>query len=263
MQPYSDSHETEPVHEVHSFVVLDLDRTLLDTDELNRRMCERVVAAAGVDMRPEDGDPFSYIKGQKGKSFSVFGYFKARFGGEAVEDVMQYFLAVTDLGAEADLVYPSVVELLEELERQDIPHGILTYGDVENQTFKLALFHKLVGKHHEEIVALVTDERFKAQWIEANWKQDLTDKIGKEGFVVHRDLFPSHVLRAQNIVVVDDKRENTQAEEPRIVEFVVNNGQKDAEAQEQPIARLYTLVASGEFQAWVDKKIQQRLKTSA
>ena len=252
-----DRHEQEPMREVHSFVVLDLDRTILNTDALNRQICERIDKS--IDTSPEQGDPYEFIQSQKGKALSVAAYLDNRYGHEAYEQVTTTLAReaeTPDQPRAADLIYPGVAELLAALEDNDTPYGILTYGEPANQIFKLRIFHALVKKYEGAINALVTDQQFKAQWIESNWKESPDSEGG--WFVVHPELSSNATIKAQHIVVVDDKLENTQSEDARIVEFVVDNDQSNPEADFQPIEQLAHLIQDGKFIAWVDKKVEQK-----
>lgn len=244
------SHEIEPLRDVHTFVVLDLDRTLLRSDRLNEWLCEHIDRSH--DIQPDDGDPYEFIQGQTGASLSVLAYLSGRYGQAAEYSARQQLLAQAEMTEE--LLYPGARELIEGLERQTVPYGILTYGDTDNQQFKLDLLHKLVGKHTGEINTLVTNEQRKAQWIESHWRA----ADGTERFTIHPDLSPTQTIHAQNILIVDDKPENTEADDGHIVEFVIDNSLSPSE-KGQPIAKLYELVAAGQLHAWVDEMVQQNL----
>lgn len=70
----SNGHEHETIRNVSVFVLLDLDRTLLNTNKLNELLCRYIKKDA--DTSPQDGDPYEYTLSKEGESFSMVPYLK-------------------------------------------------------------------------------------------------------------------------------------------------------------------------------------------
>lgn len=250
--------DPKSVVEVPTFVVLDLDRTLLNTDELNKYMCAHIETER--DTTPEDGDAWNYIQQQKGRSFSVLGYLRTRFGSEQWDVLQKQMVTMADAESllSSAVLYPYVAELLNALDEARIPYAILTYGDSENQQFKLDILHATIGRKTEIVDALITDEQYKGEWIARTWRQN-TGGAGEEWFYVHPDLHPEQTMKAKTIVVVDDKAQNAQANDAHIIDFIVDNTAPGSAAGARSIRDLYELIHTGRFNTWVKEAVQQKV----
>jgi FMN phosphatase YigB (HAD superfamily) len=224
------------------FVVIDLDRTLLDTDKLNELLCQ--VVDASNDARLDDGDPYAYILRQAGKSFSVSNYLNERFGPDA--NAMAWLRLQEAAHEHPTLLHAGASQLLATLDQQAVPYGLVTYGEANNQQAKLRLVHAVLGKQADELPYLITDEPNKAQWIAHHWK-----RTGDSAFHIHETL-SREGLRTDRVVIIDDKAMNTATDDPGICGILIDNRGGDGTATPTPtIADVAEIVAASGFSNWL------------
>jgi hypothetical protein len=197
--------EPEP-RDVEAFAVLDLDRTLLNTDALVDAMFLALLNH-GIGEEQVQID-LMFVNSKAGQSFSLMEYFIAEHGRPLYELVMQ---DVTDLAATDErfahrLLIPGTIGLLDALDESDIPYMIMTFGETENQEFKLRLLSASLDKQRNELNALITSEPKKADWIMSTW-------MGEDGRFHVPSLAPAQTpLIADEVIVVDDKAHNVRSD---------------------------------------------------
>jgi len=173
-------------HNISTYYILDLDRTLFDTEKSTQVM-RGVVAlhdtdlAAALEQRFEESTLL-------GESFSMRDFIAENVGEEAMLKVEALYHAAA---LDHDLLNPSARELLSYIRsQQGSEMGILTYGSPLGQAMKIKAVTELDG-----IPFLITPETFKgaqiASWHQADGYYHLPAELG--GFL------------AKHIVFVDDK----------------------------------------------------------
>jgi hypothetical protein len=210
--------EREP-REAPVFVVLDLDRTLIDND---------VLVNIIFDVLPEMGYDESVVEGlirveheNKGNSFDLFGYLEQTSSRKVnLSTLKDHILARRP----EDLVYDGVEELLDELSTAAVPHGIMTYGSMGWQSAKIDLFRALAGSKTTTLSALITNEKNKAEYIDAHWYSQERSRftIPKELSGLEKGVAVSSVL------IIDDKPTNFETSNSHIHGQVVDNSDKES-----------------------------------
>jgi len=173
-------------HSIATYYILDLDRTLFDTEKSTQVM-RGVVAlhdtelAAALEQRFEESTLL-------GESFSMRDFIAENVDEEAMQKIETLYLAAA---LNQDILNPGARELISYIRTQgDGEMGILTYGSPLGQAMKIKAVTEL-----ESIPFLITSETFKGAQI-ASWHQEdgyyhLPAELG--GFL------------AKHIVFVDDK----------------------------------------------------------
>lgn len=199
-------HELES-RTVDYFAVLDLDRTLLDSDKIVRLMCE-ALPRFGVDEQAAQDDLDS-MRAATGRSLSAFEFLAGRHGDETVRLLVSDMFQRAENGRldDKDLLYgDSSVRLLDELDERDIPFAVLTYGEQDYQEFKLALYRILTGRYGDRLPAVVTDEPRKGDWIHGHWSDGSDDHMR-----VPADFTGDDTIVAREVVIIDDKLHNLES----------------------------------------------------
>lgn len=214
------SRQLEP-RTVDVFAVIDLDRTLLNTSALIELLYFQLHEHGYTS--EQITKELAFIERQTGTSFSLFDHIEKTHSGEILESILESVLlqaedGVLDAGV---LLCKGTQRLLELLERSDVPHAILTYGNELDQAFKLTLVRKLLKKSEDELSAAITDEPKKAAWIAATW-----DDIDSTGAIAIPEAIAGVAhLRAQNIVIIDDKPANLDSDSLAVKGILVNNSE--------------------------------------
>jgi len=235
----SPGYDMPPTHDpelearkVATVAVLDMDRTLLNTDQLAYAMCDMLILHTG----PEEdiNQHKAHIDANYGNNFSVTDYLAEIYNEEIVELIKEDLLNL----AESDelrerLLFPGTMELLDALAESDTPHAILTRGVRKNQEFKLALFRRLVDRSEEELPGEVTTEEYKSEWIHHTW----TDE-GR--IVIPKGFFGKESLQAEQVIVIDDKKDNLLSPDIRVKGILVDN-------REAPPKGKYSIAAIAEL----------------
>lgn len=121
---------------IETFVVIDFDRTLGDTDELLRALGDvllRHPEVVGQAMLEQAATDSAHL----GESFDSVTWVRQQIPGTAWQAIRQEFMAQDEDEAN-DFLLPGARELLEYLDQAHISYGILTYGGEEWQQMKLA-----------------------------------------------------------------------------------------------------------------------------
>lgn len=210
------SHEVVP-RRVDVFTVLDMDRTLLDTDAVTERLC-RQLEHHGVSPRQIEAD-LVFIRKQEGKSFSLLEYLEAQYGPELFSIVKQEMQERVGRDDAEELLCDGAPELLRALDDTDIPYAILTFGEPANQDFKLTLLRKLLGRSTADLHATVTDVSHKATWLAEAW-------AAENGFEIPAIFYGGVPLRAAQVVIVDDKLANLVSPNQNVHGILVDNTKK-------------------------------------
>lgn len=202
-------YEQEPL-EAATFVVLDLDRTLFDTNKFSYATMQ-ILQQRGV-----ASEKLAAIKAtelsQRGNTFDLIAAIRQ----------LEETISIDDFKHEAsEYVYPGVVELLQQLAEHDVPYTILTYGGEESQRLKLAILETVLG---QAAPAVVTNERNKSAWISHHAVLE-EGGAGKEPYLVlPAELTEGYgVVEAGRVVVLDDKPENFVTENPLISGLLIDN----------------------------------------
>lgn len=143
-----------------TFYILDLDRTLYDTDG----GAELLMRAAGEFEPTLEQGLRAHLKELMAQKawFSMYDFIRSHGGAEATGQIKQAFLAHTK---EEQLLLPGARELLAFIRQSGAGLGILTYGSPEVQSMKL-MATKLDRQPH-----IITDRTEKGELI-AEWRQD-------------------------------------------------------------------------------------------
>jgi len=227
--------ELEP-RRVDTFVVLDLDRTLLHSDNLIAVLCKEL-HNHGVSLE-EIEEVSAYIFTQIGTSFSGTGYITEKYGEEMLNAVMADAMAKAEAGElEEILLYPGTRELLDQLDEIGTPFGVLTFGEQRNQQFKIDLLRAILKRPAERLPATVTSEPSKSHWMHDSWEQD--DGL----FMIPADFTHSQAVTAEHLVTLDDKLVNLYSYDENVRGILIAN-QENA-AQGVPIAKIVEALRAG------------------
>jgi hypothetical protein len=207
-------YEQEP-REVETFGVFDLDRMLLKSDELVDLLCNGFIAYG---VPPEDiAKDKSYIHAQKDRDFSATDYLLERYGEEALSGVKEDLLVLAQAGELAGLLYPGARELLETMDELKVPFGILTYGEVPNQQFKLDLVRAIMQRDESSLPAKITDEKSKSHWMHQEWAQP----DGR--LLVPAEFTRGRAVLANHIVLLDDKQRHLRSPYKKVRGIWIDN----------------------------------------
>ncbi len=221
--------QQEPTHERHgmeprvveTFVVLDLDRTLLDTDNLIGLLYDQL-RTKGLDSSQLLQDQ-EFIHDQTGKSFSLLEHLTYRYGQQLIDEAMLEVLQLAERGEipKEILFCPGAEELLNYLDDNAIPHAVLTYGEQTFQRFKMSVVRSVLGKTENSLPATITSESKKAEWISHTWEGDGTG----ERFHVPTSISGGEQIQTSNVVIIDDKLGNITSENEHVNGILVHNAQ--------------------------------------
>ncbi|MDB5180023.1 MAG: hypothetical protein JWN12_655 [Candidatus Saccharibacteria bacterium] len=173
-------------HNVSTFYILDLDRTVYDTAKATELM-KGVIALHDTTLAATLEQRFEEYTSQ-GESFSMRDFIVENVGEEEMQKIE---IKYHELALQQDLLNPGAKELIAYVRaKEGAELGILTYGSQLGQAMKIA-----AAKGLETIPYLITSETFKGALI-ASWRQDddsyhVPEELG--GFIT------------KNIVFVDDK----------------------------------------------------------
>lgn len=171
------------------FFVLDLDRCLLDLNETMRRYNELV-----TQQYPSLGarlDRASRTAVASGDSFDTYKYHAAELGDRAVEELDAIFVKSVE---NSSLLNPGAKELMEHLALSEHEYGILTYGSLRWQEFKLR------ASRLDCVPYLVTGQKEKGSLI-ASWQQPGGEFIIPDQLLAHIGQSALY----SSVVLVDDK----------------------------------------------------------
>ena len=230
------NYETEP-REVDTFVVIDLDRTVLNTSNLISLLCS-LLPKFGV--TAEDAiEAESMIRAADGSSLFPIGFLRGQFGDEPVDAVMDDIREMAELGEIKEmLLYRGSYELLDALDGEDVPWGIMTYGEVADQEFKLDIFRRMTNRDKSNCPAEITDKPKKSRWIHKDWyTEDGRIKIDPK-------LSNGLEIYAKQIVVLDDKLKNLESPDPGVKGIPIDNHSIDS-TETYTVASVAELVRQG------------------
>jgi len=177
------------------FVVLDLDRTLIDSSLLARFLVEYYA--------PEDQweQEIAAIEAHRGGSYDALTFLHAKYGQKGRVDASKLvelhgwkYLADT-------LLLPGASAVFHELDSRAILYGIFTKGGKDFQALKVALLCAMVGE--KAIPHLVTSSDQKAAYITKHWWDE-----NEKAFTVPGQLTGASEIKAHRVIIVDDKLEN-------------------------------------------------------
>lgn len=204
---------------VDVFWLLDMDRTLLNSDALSPVLYDLFqlspIEAAKAQQMVDDNH---------GNSFDTFGYLHKNHGDriascteletggyvyETLVDTILQKVAIETL--RKVLLLPGAQELVGALDERGLPYGVLTTGDQVFQSFKLALLRRLLER--PELKAKIVhpdDVADKTALISSEYWDE-----SRQVFVLPED-FTDTQTHARGVVIVDDKTENLQTEHDNI-----------------------------------------------
>lgn len=203
------------VHKTDVYVVLDLDRTLLDTTKLVLLVAQ-ILNALGVS-KVELAKIYAHIRQQDGNQFDYNVYMREVLGDETVNamiDQLTKQLESGDIDA-SELFYDGVAETFDALDTAGIPYGIVTAGGEETQTLKLTLLRAVFKRN---IPARIVASTGKAMLAQEGWYVP-----NQSEFIVPKDLSAGDSVVAQRIAVVDDKPENLVTDNKHIATYLIDN----------------------------------------
>ncbi len=219
----SKSYKPEP-RLVETFVIIDLDRTLLNTDAWVNLVYLQLQKRG---ITPEQArHELDFTMQQTGTSFSLLEHIERTRGKVLLNDVMNDILLIAQNGEldPDELLYAGTAQLLNVLEARNVPFAILTYGNELDQTFKLDIVRALLGRNSDQLHGVVTDEPKKAAWIVRSW----TDVTTQRGVGIPISIAKIEGLRASCIVILDDKKQNLEPSADFIKGILVDNSQQDS-----------------------------------
>ncbi len=171
------------------FFLLDLDRCLLDLNETMRRYNELVTQQYfSIGPRLDRASRTAVVNGD---SFDTYKYLAVELGDRAVEELNARFVKSVK---SSSLLNPGAKELMEHLALSEHEYGILTYGSLRWQEFKLR------ASRLDRVPHLVTSQKEKGNLI-ASWQRP-SGEFSIPGqllaYIGQPALFPS-------VILVDDK----------------------------------------------------------
>jgi hypothetical protein len=209
--------EQEP-RRVDTFVVLDLDRTLLLSDNLTAVLC-KAMHQHGVSLE-EIEQVNAHIFKQMGTNFSGTAYIKERYGEQMLADVMADTMAAAEAGELEEILLPSGTrELLDLLDETTVPFGVLTFGEEKNQQFKIDLLRAMINRPEDRLPATVTSEPSKSHWMHDTWEQE------DGSFMIPVSFTNSQAVVAQQLVTLDDKMVNLLSYDENVRGILINNNE--------------------------------------
>ncbi len=213
-KPAGIEHEPRIVDEV---VVLDLDRTLLDSSVVTQLVL-RSMAKRGVST-DRINDAIAYVEAQAGNSFHLFDYIEREFSFSTLDTIVDELMQDEALLQEMkdELLCPGADLLVYALEEQGTPAMVLTYGEQNYQSFKIDLFRKLIGKTNKDLPGMVTHVANKSKWVEENWFTR-ADMLGEVPITIS-----NAPLLTRIVSIVDDKVINLQSSDERVAGVLVHN----------------------------------------
>lgn len=198
--------------------VLDLDRTLIDSDVAANALYEATEELEGIprarlkalqDESENSNQPFDVVG-------AITGLLPESLSAAEVKDKMDKlkgrFLQLVDRDR---LLYEGAQTLVDQLETEDIyiPYVIATYGGKEWQQWKL----EAAGFADKDYIITSTNLE-KGDWIARDWVQSdgtyappLEDEAHKEQ------------LKARHVIVVDDKRKSFEGLPPGNIAILVRH----------------------------------------
>lgn len=180
-------------HHVEIFYILDLDRTLIRTDDL-RGLFEDVIAESGLISRKEIHEARMLVKSNFDMAGFVYGQLTERTSPEEAAAAMTRLRAKFVGAAQVnDYFEPHARELIDLLESRQLAFGILTAGGQDWQQAKI----EAVGL--EKVPHLIVQTTRKGDLI-ASWRQTdgqyyLPDELTGQPRVI-----------ATSLVFVDDRK---------------------------------------------------------
>jgi len=186
---------------VERFIVLDLDRTLLDTDAY----VDLLVRA----LLPEKlhNEVRAKLAGTIGQSFDGLAYILQRAGLDYQAATNQVMRSLNNDNG-LTLPMPGAAELIAFLDTAGEHFGILTTGTVPNQQLKLKAFYAVIGVI---IPAEITSTPDKSIDFIENRREG-------SGFNISPTLSgAANGLHARTVVIIDDKQTNLTADHPGVI----------------------------------------------
>lgn len=207
---------TKTVRAVEYFVLLDMDRTLLDTDQ----WVDCLYAAFSLSDSEKTVEE-RRERQRRGAGYDLFRELHERYGrrlpgshrgghemAEVVANRIEALYPAVDL--ERSLV-PDVRELLAKLEHQAVPYAIMTKGGEASQLCKLLVLRAILSRPLPAVI-IPDDAPPKAATVLRDWHDDHTGQ-----FLVPPDYTSTDsAVRAHKVAVLDDKPENIAASHPSV-----------------------------------------------
>jgi len=195
--------EMEPQEEP-DFVVLDLDRTLIDNNVLMELLYESLGGNSADDTQAKLHELRQKELANRGNSFDVLGALNEIWGIDA-EFVNVLIDRIVNHPDALGIVVEGTAEILDELKKSDVLHGIVTYGEnVEWQNMKVEILRRIIGLNSADTPHSVTSVKAKAHYIENQWWD-----ADRKQFLVPEEVcgIPGGVY-ARTIHILDDKKAN-------------------------------------------------------
>lgn len=167
--------------------LLDLDRTLLKTEELIGRYIDAVKHVTGDEALVQSMNERWHAVESVGQPYGFTEQLRETMDDYQVTALDHY---VASHSTPDDLLEPGATELLNTLARLNLPHGVMTYGPPDRQLFKLRVTNL------DKLPYIITDTPIKATVIEG-WKDST-------GFTTPATLLGDEE-HFEHIALVDDK----------------------------------------------------------
>lgn len=202
---------------VDEVVVLDLDRTLLNTGLVTDMLLSRLLQY-GVTKKQRDAMK-GYVESQTGNSLDFFAWLEGEIKDVSIDVLIEDTLQNITPEQGKVLLCTGAAELIEVLELKSASFFILTYGEYRYQNFKIRLFRQILGKSNDAVPAVLTTQSHKGRWIAAEWFNDSDEFATVPAGLV--DGWGD--VHAHSVVIVDDKRQNLVSSGKRVVGILVND----------------------------------------
>ena len=200
----------KPPRIVERFIVVDMDRTLLASDEFVRYLYD-VYALDGEQRQIVQ----QHVKDSKGSGFDAFGYlqqhypdrlqgFEGESGEVEVEVIADWVIERHGLPKlQEDLLISGTTELFRAIDARQVPHGVLTAGSDTYQRLKAAVLRRLLVRPALPVMVVAAGDvpDKTAMLVDACWKDD------RQLFLLPVQL-SGETIAAKNLVVIDDKDQN-------------------------------------------------------
>jgi hypothetical protein len=213
------------------FVILDLDRTLLNTDVfldmLGEELVKQSVPASSIEADRAE------LRSMTGTSVSGLEYFQARYGKTTLDKATTGLLSTGATSSRgAGLVYEGVADLLRLLDARSAAVAIVTYGKLADQALKLDLLRMVLGMSEAELPALITQLPRKAEWMFDRWYDPVSGQFRIP------DSLSLRSSRVTELLILDDKLENLTSVSPHIRGILVQHVGKGGTTIEDVAQRL-------------------------
>ena len=192
---------------LNRFIVLDLDRTLLNTDAYSRLLLN----VAGLSAQ-QNADLTAQLMQKTGAGFDLLASILRQGNSDVAALTNTMLRCATD-----DLLMPGAKDFITSLDEAHDVYGILTTGSAQGQAPKLAVFRQLVRKTDRLLPAEITNALNKSKDFVLN-----RCRPRQNAFYISEELSGVRGgCYARRVLLVDDKPSNLSMPHARLTTFCV------------------------------------------